>query len=87
MRRRAGGGATRRDGRYLDPGGGREDAVVGVLQVLLLEALGLGADQQVEVRGQVAAQQRLVGGDVEQEGESFHVEPRLQHLHGERTPR
>lgn len=31
--------------RYLDSSRGREDAVVGVLQVLLLEALRLGADE------------------------------------------
>lgn len=66
--------------QHLDPSRGREDAVVGVLQVLLLEALGLSPDEQVEVRGQVASQQGFVGGDVEQEGESFHVEARLQDL-------
>lgn len=77
--------------QYLDPSSGREDGVVGVLLVLLLEALGLGPDQQVEVRGQVAPQQGFVGGDVEQKGESLHVEARLQDLQrrrgGETTPR
>lgn len=95
--RRTGAGAARANGlrpaavggawarrRYLDPGRGREDAVVGVLQVLLLEALRLGPHQQLEVRVQVAPQQRFAGGDVEQKGQSFHVEARLQDLQRER---
>lgn len=65
---------------YLDLGGGREDAVVGVLQTLLLEPLRLGADEQVEMSRQVASQQGLAGWDVEQKGESFYIEARLQHL-------
>ena len=35
------------------------------------------------MRGQVAPQQGFVGGDVEQKGECFHVEARLQHLQSE----
>lgn len=66
---------------YLDFGGGAQHDVVRVFQALLFEPLRLGADQQVEMRRQVASQQRFVGRDVEQEGERFHVEARLQHLH------
>lgn len=67
-------------GSYLDLGDGGEDDVVGVLQTVLFEPLRLGADEQLEMCRQVAPQQRLVGRDVEQEGERFHVEVRLQHL-------
>lgn len=67
-------------GTDLDPGGGAEHGVVWVFQTVLFEPLRLGADQQVEVCGQVASQQGFAGRDVEQKGERFHVEPRLQHL-------
>lgn len=66
--------------QYLDPSSGREDAVVGVFQILLLEALGLGPDEEVEVRGQVAPQQGFAGGDVKEKSQSFYVEARLQDL-------
>lgn len=65
---------------YLDFGGGGEEGVVGVLHTLLLGLLGLRAHQQGEVGGQVPAQQRLVGGDVQQQGHSLHVKARLQNL-------
>lgn len=67
-------------GTYLDLGGGSEDGVVWVFQTVLFKPLRLRADQQVKMCGQVASQQGFAGGDVEQEGESFHVEARLQHL-------
>lgn len=67
-------------GTHLDLGSGGEDSVVWVFQTVLFEPLRLGADQQVEMCGQVASQQGFAGRDVEQEGESFDVEPRLQHL-------
>lgn len=69
-----------RTGRYLDLGGGGEDAVVRVFQTLLFEPLRLGANEQVEVCRQVASQQGFVGRNVEQKGERFHVEAGLQHL-------
>lgn len=65
---------------YLDLGRSREDGVVWVFQTVLFEPLSLGADEQVEVCGQVASQQGFVRRDVEQKGESLHVETRLQHL-------
>ncbi len=64
-------------GSYLDLGGGGEDTVVWVFQTVLLEPLRLGADEQVEMCGQVASQQGFVGRNVEQKGECFHVEARL----------
>lgn len=74
---------TQWTGRYLDLGGGGEDGVVWVFQTVLFEPLRLGADEQVEVCCQVASQQGFVGRNVEQEGERFHVEARLQHLQRE----
>lgn len=65
---------------YLNLSGCCEDAVIWVFQTFLFEALRLWADQQVEVCGQVASQQGFTGRNVEQEGERFHVESRLQHL-------
>lgn len=70
---------------YLDPGCGSEDVVVWVFQTLLFEPLRLGADEQVEMRCQVAPQQGFVGWDVEQEGKCFHIEAWLQHLQSEQT--
>lgn len=69
-----------RTGRYLDLGGGGEDAVVRIFQTLLFEPLCLRANEQVEVCRQVASQQGFVGRNVEQKGERFHVEAGLQHL-------
>lgn len=70
---------------YLDLGGGGEDGVVWVFQTVLFEPLRLGADEQVEVCGQVASQQGFVGWNVEQKGERFHVEAGLQHLRSVKT--
>lgn len=47
---------------------------------MLFVELRLGADQQVEMRSQVASQQGFVWRDVEQKSERFDVEPRLQNL-------
>lgn len=69
--------ATQWTGSYLDLGGGGEDGVVWVFQTVLFEPLGLGADEQVEVRCQVASQQGFAGRNVEQEGERLHVESGL----------
>lgn len=69
---------------HLDFGGGSEDGVVGVLQTLLLQTLRLGANEQMEVRGQVASQQRFAGRNIEQQSQSFNVEAWLQHLRGQR---
>lgn len=66
--------------RYLDLGGCSEHDVVWVLQTLLFALLRLSTDEQAEVSGQVAAQQRLVGGNVEQQSHRLHIEPRLQNL-------
>ena len=65
---------------YLDLGRSGQQHIVRVLQALLFELLGLQAHQQVEVGGQVAPQQRLVGGDVEQKSHGLHVKARLQNL-------
>lgn len=70
---------------YLDLGSGCEDAVVWVFQTLLFEPLRLGADEQVEMCCQVASQQGFIGRNVEQEGERFHVEARLQNLQSTKT--
>lgn len=66
--------------QYLDLGGCSQHDVVWVLQTLLFAVLRLGTNQQAEMCGQVAAQQRLVGGDVQQQSHRLHVEPRLQNL-------
>lgn len=71
---------------YLDFGCGGEQRVVGVLQALLLEALGLGANQEVEVGCQVTPEQCLAGRDVEEQREGLHVEARLQDLAGGPEP-
>lgn len=65
---------------YLDLGRCCEDNVVWVFQTVLFEPLRFGANEQVEMGGQVASQQGFVGRNVEQKGESFHIESRLQHL-------
>lgn len=66
--------------RYLDFSGGSKQSVVWVFKTLLFELLGLGANEQVEMCGEVAAQQCLVGGDVQQQSHGLHIEPWLQNL-------
>ena len=64
-------------------GGGERDVARGV-GVLALLLRGLGAHQGGEGAGQVATQQGLLGGDVQQQGQGLRAEPGLQDLEGSR---
>lgn len=65
---------------YLDLGGCSKQSVVWVFQILLFKLLSLWTNQQVEMRGEMATQQSLVGWDVQQQSHGFHIEPWFQHL-------
>lgn len=65
---------------YPDFGGGSEGCMAGGVGILPFLQRGLRPHQGGEGGGQVAAEQGLLRGDVQQHGQGLRAEPQLQNL-------